>query len=213
MPDLEFFFDPICPWAWITSRLAVEVADQRELDIEWRFICLRMVNEKKDYERDFPQGYVSSHGGGRRMLRAAAAARVHGGNDAVAALYTALGEELHTGARSTEVRDGDYRVIGDAVRIAGLPDSLVAAGDDEAYDEVLHEETGIALSRTGNDVGTPIITFSPGSDDETSFFGPVISRIPRGEEALRIWDAVEVLARTPGLAELKRSARARPAFG
>ena len=78
---------------------------------------------------------------------------------------------------------------------------------------VLREETEIALARTGKDVGTPIITFSPGGDDEVSFFGPVIARIPRGEEAARVWDAFELLARTPGFAEIKRSARDRPAFG
>ena len=89
----------------------------------------------------------------------------------------------------------------------------MAAGEDEGNDVVLREETEVALSRTGKDVGTPIITFSPGTDTEASFFGPVIARIPRGEEALRIWDAAELLARTPGFAEIKRSARERPAFG
>ena len=147
------------------------------------------------------------------MLRIAAAARDHGGNDAVAALYTALGEQLHTGGRSTEIRDADYRVIDDAVRDAGLPPALVTSGDDEALDVVLREETEIALARTGKNVGTPIITFSPGMAGETSFFGPVIARIPRGDEAERIWDAMELLARTPGFAELKRSDRERPAFG
>ena len=73
MADVQFFFDPICPWAWITSRLTVEVADQRGLDVEWRFISLRMVNEERDYDRDFPPGYINAHGGGRRMLRIAAA--------------------------------------------------------------------------------------------------------------------------------------------
>ncbi|HET9601636.1 MAG TPA: hypothetical protein VFP08_08585 [Acidimicrobiales bacterium] len=213
MADVEFFFDPICPWAWITSRFAIEVADQRGLSIDWRFICLRMVNEEKDYEREFPQGYINAHGGGRRMLRIAASAREHAGNGAVGALYSALGRELHDGGRSVEIRDADYRVIDEAVAAAGLPPALVAAGEDEGNDVVLREETAVALSRTGKDVGTPIITFSPGTDTEATFFGPVISRIPRGEEALRIWDAAELLARTPGFAEIKRSARERPAFG
>jgi hypothetical protein len=213
MSDLEFFFDPICPWAWITSRLTTEVARQRELDVDWRFICLRMVNEEKDYERDFPQGYVNSHGAGRRMLRIAAAAREQGGNEAVAALYTAFGERLHDGGRSAEIREGDYGVIADAVGAAGLPADLVAEGEDEGHDVVLREETELALSRTGKNVGTPIVTLAPGTDDEVSFFGPVVARIPRGDEALRVWDAFEVLARTPGFAELKRSDRDRPSFG
>ena len=212
MADLEFFFDPICPWAWITSRLTVEVARQRDLTVDWRFICLRMVNEEKDYDREFPPGYVNAHRAGQRMLRIAAAARRDEGNAAVDALYTAFGEQLHTAGRSEEIRDGDDAVIEEAVEQAALPPALVAAGDDEALDVVVREETELALSRTGKQVGTPIITFSPGTPEETSFFGPVVARVPRGEEALRIWDAVELLARTPGFAELKRSARDRPTF-
>src|SRR4029078_4998215 len=212
MADVEFFFDPICPWAWITSGFTVEVARQRDLQVDWKFICLRMVNETKDYDREFPAGYVNAHGGGRRMLRIAAAARDHGGNDAVAALYTALGEELHTGGRSAEIRQGDSRAIDDGVAAAGLPRELVARGEDEALDLVLREETELGLSRTGKDVGTPILTLAPGTDREASIFGPVIARIPQGDEALRIWDAAALLVRTPGFAELKRSAREPPGF-
>jgi 2-hydroxychromene-2-carboxylate isomerase len=212
MADIEFFFDPICPWAWITSRLTVEVASQRDLAVDWRFICLRIVNESKDYDKDFAPGYVNSHEAGRKMLRIAAAARRDGGNAAVGELYSAFGEQLHTGGRSKELREGDQSAIEEAVELAGLPAALLSAGDDESLDEVLRAETEAALARTGKDVGTPIVTFAPGTERETSFFGPVVARIPRGEEALRIWDAVEVLARTPGFAELKRSARDRPAF-
>jgi 2-hydroxychromene-2-carboxylate isomerase len=212
MADLDFFFDPICPWAWITSRLTAEVARQRDLIVDWRFICLRMVNEEKDYDREFPPGYVNAHLAGHRMLRIAAAARRDAGNAAVDALYTEFGEQLHDAGRSEEIRDGNDSVIAEAVEEAGLPASLAVAGDDESLDDVLREETSLALSRTGKDVGTPIITFAPGTDREASFFGPVIARVPRGEEALRIWDAVELLARTPGFAELKRSARDRPSF-
>jgi Mycothiol-dependent nitroreductase Rv2466c len=212
MADVEFFFDPICPWAWITSRLTVEVATQRDMAVDWRFICLRMVNEDKEYEREFPPGYVNAHTAGQRMLRIAAAVRQDIGNDAVAALYTAFGEQLHTAGRSEEIRDGDDSVIGEAVELAGLPAALMAAAHDEALDAIVREETDLALGRTGKDVGTPIITFAPGTAEETSLFGPVVARIPRGDEALRMWDAVELLARTPGFAELKRSARDRPTY-
>jgi hypothetical protein len=212
MADIEFFFDPICPWAWITSRLTREVAGQRELSVDWRFICLRIVNEQKDYEHEFPQGYVNSHGAGRRMLRIAAATRERGGNEAVASLYTALGERLHDGGRSADIREGDYSVIPEAIAATGLPVELTAEGDDQGHDVVLREETELALSRTGKQVGTPIVTLAPGTDQEVSFFGPVVARIPRGEDALRVWDAFEVLARTPGFAELKRSDRDRPSF-
>jgi 2-hydroxychromene-2-carboxylate isomerase len=212
MADVEFFFDPICPWAWITSRLTVEVASQRDLTVDWRFICLRMVNEDKEYEKHFPPGYVNAHTAGQRMLRIAAAAREELGNDAVGALYTAFGEQLHTAGRSEEIRDGDDSVIGESVELAGLPAALMAAADNEDLDGVVREETDLALGRTGKDVGTPIITFAPGTDQETSLFGPVVARIPRGDEALRIWDAVELLARTSGFAEVKRSARDRPKY-
>ena len=145
-------------------------------------------------------------------VRIAAAARDHGGNDAVAAAYTAFGEHLHTSGRAPEIREGDYRLIDGAVAAAGLPASLVAAGEDEGYDVVLREETELALAPTGKDVGTPIITFSPGGEDEVSFFGPVIARI-REARRRRGVGRVRALARTPGFAEIKRSARDRPAFG
>lgn len=213
MADAEFFFDPICPWAWITSRWAAEVAEQRGLEIDWRFICLRMVNEEKDYGTDFPQGYVKAHGGGMKMLRVAAAAREAGGNDAVGRLYTEYGARLHNDGRSgTEVREGNLSIIPEALAAAGLDPALADAADDDRFDAVLREETGLALGRAGKDVGTPIITFSPGTDREASFFGPVISRIPRGAEAVELWEAVEKIAHFPGLAELKRSIRERPVF-
>ena len=214
MADVEFFFDPICPWAWITSRFTIEVADQRDLSVDWRFICLRMVNEQKDYGKDFPQGYVNVHGAGRAMLRMAAAAREHGGNDAVARLYTELGVRLHDQGRSrSEVREGDLSLLPEAVAAAGLPTLVAEAAEDERHDKVVRAETEQALDRTGPDVGTPILTFGPGTPDEASVFGPVIGRIPRGEEALRIWDAAVLLARTPGLYEVKRTNRQAPVFG
>jgi predicted DsbA family dithiol-disulfide isomerase len=95
MADVEFFFDPVCPWAWITSRFAVEVADQRSLDVRWRLICLRIVNEERDYEREFPPGYVNAHTGGMRALRVAAAIRQELGNEAVGRFYTELGTRWH----------------------------------------------------------------------------------------------------------------------
>lgn len=213
MADVDFFFDPVCPWAWVTSRWVVEVAEQQHLAIDWRFICLRMVNAEKDYERDFAPSYVNVHGGGQRLLRVGAAARAAGGNDAVARLYTALGIELHNKGRSAaELVEGSLALLPDALQNAGLAASLADAADDHTLDVVLGAETELALSRTGKGVGTPIITFAPGTDREVSFFGPVINRIPRGDEAMRLWEAVEVIARTPGVSELKRTIRGRPDF-
>lgn len=214
MADLEFFFDPVCPFAWITSRWAVEVASLRDLDIEWRFIALAIVNEDTDYSK-FPPAYPELHRVGRELLRVAAAAREAGGNRAVAALYTAAGERMHPGGVSVAVFGGSpvpEGLVEDIVRAAGLDPALASAARDERYDEVLRAETELALGRTGRDVGTPILTFAPGTDRECSLFGPVISSIPRGDAALELWSAVETLARTPGFAEFKRSLRDELSF-
>jgi 2-hydroxychromene-2-carboxylate isomerase len=132
-PDLEFFFDPICPFAWVTSRWVVEVAQQRDVAIEWKFIALAIVNEDTDYSK-FPPAYPSLHGLGRRLLRVAAAARAEGGNDAVAALYTAAGERMHHDGVSVAVFGGEpipENLVAEVVAAAGLDASLVAAADDE----------------------------------------------------------------------------------
>lgn len=207
--DLEFFFDPICPFAWVTSRWVVDVAGQRGLDVQWRFIALAVVNAETDYSK-FPPAYPSLHGLGRDMLRVAAAARGAGGNEAVAAFYTAAGKRMHLDGVSAAVFSGapiPADLISGVVADAGLGSWLSAAADDDSYDALLREETELALSRTGRDVGTPILTFDPGTETEASLFGPVISRAPAGDAALQLWDAVVTLARTPGFAELKRSLR------
>lgn len=208
-PDLEFFFDPICPFAWVTSRWVVEVQQHRDLTVEWRFISLAIVNENTDYSI-FPPAYPALHGLGRRLLRVAAAARAAGGNEAVAAFYTAAGRRMHHDGVSVAVFGGaeiPEHLVVEIIEAAGLDAALAAAADDDTWDDVLREETELSLSRTGRDVGTPIITFAPGSTGEASLFGPVISSIPRGDAALELWDAVQTLARTPGFAELKRSLR------
>ena len=207
--DLEFFFDPICPFAWVTSRWVVEVSELRSVTVEWKFIALAIVNEETDYSK-FPPAYPALHGLGRRLLRVAAAARAEGGNEAVGAFYTAAGERMHHDGVSVAVFGGDpipENLVAEVVAAAGLDASLAAAADDESWDALLREETDQSLGRTGRDVGTPILTFAPGTDREASLFGPVISSIPRGDAALELWDAVQTLARTPGFAELKRSMR------
>jgi hypothetical protein len=209
-PDLEFFFDPICPFAWITSRWVEEVAAQKHYDVRWRFIALTIVNEGRDYGADFPPGYPALHGLGRDLLRVCAAARAERGEAAVGVLYTAIGERLHPGGVSGAIWRGDPVPAGfivDVLAAAGLPASLAAAAGDASWDEVLRDETETALGRTGHDVGTPILTFDPGTERENSLFGPVISNVPRGDAAVELWDAVRTLAATKGFAELKRSQR------
>lgn len=207
--DIEFFFDPICPWAWLTSRWVEEVATHRNLDVEWRFICLRLLNKDKDYERDFPAGYPAQHGTGQKMLRVAAAIRAAEGPARMGELYTRFGTDLHALGRRAEILE-EYEVgFPDYLRSAGVDEQYLSAANDEAWDATLQTETDEALSRTGADVGTPIVSFTS-NGRTSSFFGPVISRVPRGEEALRLWDAVWEVATFPGMAELKRSLREKP---
>ena len=209
-PDLEFFFDPICPFAWITSRWVEEVATLKHYDVRWRFISLAVINDGKDYGAEFPPGYPALHGLGRDLLRVCAAARAAHGEAAVGALYTAMGERLHPGGASAAIWRGDPvpdGLVAEVVVAAGLPVALADAAADEAWDAVLRDESTTALRRTGRDVGTPILTFDPDTDRESSFFGPVISNVPRGDAAVQLWDAVRTLAATKGFAELKRSLR------
>jgi hypothetical protein len=209
--DLEFFFDPVCPWAWITSRWVREVQSLRDYDVQWRFISLRFLNEDKMDYSAMPEGYREIHHAGTHGLRVAALAREEQGNDAVSAFYTALGTSLHNRADRTMLTDTPGHlatVLGEA----GLPTAWADAWEDESRDGLIRSETELALQRTGKDVGTPILTFRPGAKDEASFFGPVISSIPRGDDAVKLWDAVETLATTSGMAELKRSLRAAPSF-
>jgi 2-hydroxychromene-2-carboxylate isomerase len=208
MTDVEFFFDPVCPWAWITSRWVEEVAAQRDLHVDWRFICLRIVNKERDYRSDFPERYIAGHGTGQKLLRVAAAIRESEGREAVGPYYTRIGTDLHVDGRRDEITAKWEDGFPDYLSEIGVSPELAQAANDEQWDKVLEEETEEALSRVGRDVGTPIITF--GGDARASFFGPVISRIPRGEEAVQLWDAVELVATTPGMAELKRSLRERP---
>jgi 2-hydroxychromene-2-carboxylate isomerase len=211
MSDLEFFFDPVCPWAWITSRWVTEVQTQRDYDVRWRFISLKILN--KDNSADwYTDQYKRWHAMGHEALRVAAHVDAALGNEAVARLYTALGTEGHNKDRREDFAASTEAFVGECLQIAGLDASFVEKAFDESLDERIQADTAEALARTGPDVGTPILTFAPGTAREGSFFGPVIARIPRGDEAARLWDAVETLATTPGVAELKRSLRASPVF-
>jgi len=209
--DLEFFFDPVCPWAWITSRWVEEVRSLRSYDVRWRFISLKLLNAGNTADW-YTDQYKRWHAMGHESLRVAARIDAELGNEAVGRLYSAIGTEGHVKRRRDDFAASTEAYVGECLDIAGLSRSLVESAFDESWDDRIASDTEVALGRTGRDVGTPILTFRPGADDEGSFFGPVIARIPRGAEALRLWDAVEVVATTPGVAELKRSLRATPVF-
>ena len=209
--DLEFFWDPVCPWAWITSRWVVKVQEQRSYTVDWRFISLWMLNENTDADWYTPE-YRAGHLLGHRGLRIADAVRLSDEDPtAVGRWYTALGDALHRNRRRNEARDGQIEFLTTVLVEAGLDPTLIEAADDESHDAYIRADTELALSRTGRDVGTPILTFRPGTEREGSFFGPVISKAPTGVEALELWDDVEKLA-SSGVAELKRSNRVAPDF-
>jgi len=211
MADLQFYFDPVCPWAYITSRWVVEVQQQRNYDVSWKFISLFMINDERGYGEG-NMAWRDGHFAGLQALRVASAARAAAGNDAVAAVYTALGKAIHADKRRPETSGGMKSLLRAVLTEAGLNPDWSNSADDELHDEVIRFETKTALEATGKDVGTPIIIFNPGTPDQASFFGPVISKIPRGNDALRLWDAVYTIATTSGMAELKRSLRAAPSF-
>ena len=211
MADLHFHFDPICPWAYLTSRWVVEVQQQRGYDVSWKFISLFMINNDRGYSEGNKQ-HQDGHLAGLQALRVASAARASAGNEAVAAVYSAFGQAIHVAKRrpatAIEMKDFARTVLTEA----GLNSQWADSATDELHDEVIRYETTRALELTGKDVGTPILVFHPDKPNQASFFGPVISAIPRGPEALRLWDAVETLATTSGMAELKRSLRSAPNF-
>jgi 2-hydroxychromene-2-carboxylate isomerase len=204
--DVEFFWDPVCPWAWITSRWVTEVAGQRQLDVDWRFISLRMVNDAKYADGTLPERSRLGHEMGLRLLRVAAAVRDAHGGERLGDLYTALGTRIHVDGRREEMLDGTG--IPAALDELGLPGDLAAAAEDDRWDAAIREDTETAIERAGKELGTPILTFEP--PDGPSFFGPVINRIPRGDEAVALWDSVTTVARFPGFSELKRSVRGKP---
>jgi 2-hydroxychromene-2-carboxylate isomerase len=219
MADVHFYFDPTCPFAWLASKWVRMVQARRAYSVDWRFISLRLLNENVDYDTHFPPEYEASHTAGLRLLRVAARARAEHGRDAVGPLYAALGQ--HTFERGfvpdeadSVGRRGTPEFVLPVLAEAGLPGSLAQALDEPSWDAQIRSETAEALSLTGKDVGTPILHFEP--PDGVAFFGPVISRLPDEEQAVRLWDHVVGLAGFGGFAELKRSLRELPqlpAFG
>ena len=175
--DINFYFDPLCPFAWMTSKWVRQVAAQRDYTVDWRFISLRMINNDVDYDSRFPAGYEAGHTAGLRLLRVAARTRAEHGRQAVGPLYEAIGTQAFDStaapAPGPEER-GSREFVEPLLEQAGLPARLASALDDASWDGELRAETDEALALTGKDVGTPIIHFGPPRG--TAFFGPVISR-------------------------------------
>ncbi len=213
MAELNFYFAPVCPFAWMSSTWVRQVARLRSYDVEWKFVSLRQLNANVDYDTHFPPEYPAVHDAGLRMLRVAAAARAEHGSAAIGPLYEAFGAHIHDVAKPASLQESNAALaspdrVEEILRDAGLPVALAKALQDESWDAELAAETAEATSLAGKDIGTPVIQVDP--PHGMAFFGPVISRRPSDSEAVELWDAVLTLTRFPGFAELKRSLRELP---
>jgi protein-disulfide isomerase-like protein with CxxC motif len=194
----DFWFDPICPWAWIASRWMLEVEQVRGVQVRWHVMSLSYLNEG----RDLPEKYRAVMDESWGPVRVVVAAATAHGEDVILPLYTALGTRFHH-----EGRPKDRATIEAALAEVGLPTALADAMDTDDYDEALRKSHHAGMDQVGYEVGTPVI-----SVEGVAFFGPVISPVPRGEAAGLLWDGVRLVAGTDGFFELKRSRTRDPIF-
>ena len=195
----DFWFDPLCPFAWITSRWMLEVEQVRDVKVNWRIMSLYYLNKDRDISDDYRE--LIEHG--VPIGRVLAAAEKHVGPQALLPLYTALGERIHH-----EKQDKGLELMAGALADAGLPAELIEAADDSSYDERVQASHQEAMDRVGDEVGTPTIAFNG-----SAFFGPVLTRIPRGEDAGRLWDGTIAVADFPYFFEIKRTRTGELDFG
>lgn len=196
---VDFWFDPLCPWAWITSRWMLEVEKLRPVKTRWHVMSLSLLNEGKEGLTDHYRELLAK---GRGPGRVCMAAETKFGPGVLGPLYTALGTRFHN-----EGEPRERPTIEAALADAGLPAELADAIDSDEYDEAVRASHCDGMDRVGYEVGTPVI-----SVNGTSFFGPVVTPAPRGEAAARLWDGTLLVAQTDGFFEIKRGRTRKPAF-
>ena len=195
---VDLWFDPACPFSWMTSRWLVEVAQQRPLDLHWHVMSLAVLNEG----RELPPPYAERMHDARRAVRFAIAAAQRHGDDVLGGLYTAVGERIHL-----QQRGFDDAVAHEAVAELGLDADLIASLDDASYDDAVAASHRQGQEAVGDDVGTPVVAV-----DGRAFFGPVVTPIPHGQEGLDLFEGLLLLSRTPAFSELKRARSGPPDF-
>lgn len=194
----EFWFDPVCPWAWMTSRWILEVEKVRDIEVQWNLFSLAHLNRDKELSEEYKQGLIRSW----QCTRVIAAAQKANGLAITLPLYTAISSRIHLQKMSL-----GQELFEQALNEVGLDAALAAAMNDESYNEAIIESHERGIKLVGNDVGTPIIAF-----EGAAFFGPVISPAPKGEAAGKLWDGVVGVASYPGFFEIKRSRTVGPIF-
>ncbi|HEX7356029.1 MAG TPA: disulfide bond formation protein DsbA [Mycobacteriales bacterium] len=195
---VDFWFDPICPWAWLTSRWMLEVEQVRPVVTRWHVMSLSVLNEGRDLPEDYRKGMERAWG----PVRVCIAAAQERGDEVLLPLYTALGRRFHV-----EKAERDHGLIEAALAECGLPAELADAADSTEFDEAVRASHHDGIDRVGLEVGTPILSLNG-----ASIFGPVVTPAPKGEAAGRLWDGVSAVLSTPGFYELKRSREQPPIF-
>ena len=195
---VDFWFDPLCPWAWMTSRWLLEVEKVRRIAPSFHVMSLAYLNQDKDIPEDYRKMLEPAWG----PVRVAVAAAQAEGDDVLLPLYTAMGNRIHLEGRAI-----DRVLVEESLAEVGLPRALADAMDDPQYDDEVRKSHHLGMDQVGMDVGTPVI-----SVEGVAFFGPVVTPAPKGEDAGRLWDGVVLVAGTPGFFELKRSRDRDPDF-